>query len=56
MRYYLVFLVVLIVSLRTFMYGIWTIRSRNAVGGIFIILMACGALGMAARYVFTELT
>lgn len=52
MRAWLVFIIVLFISIRTIMYGIWIVRNRNIAGGIYVFLLACGALTMAARYVF----
>lgn len=52
MRAWLVFIIVLFISIRTIMYGIWIVRNKNAIGGIYVFLLACGALTMAARYVF----
>lgn len=52
MRAWLVFIIVLFISVRTLMYGIWIVRNKNVAGGIYVFLLACGALGMAARYVF----
>lgn len=35
-----VFLAVFFVAVRTFGYGIWTFRGKNAPGGIFVILLS----------------
>ncbi len=35
-----VFLVTLIISVRTFFYGVWTFRGKNISGGIFVMALA----------------
>ena len=42
------------VSVRTMLYGIWTLRQKNFTGGIFVILLAGCTLTLAARYYFTS--
>ncbi len=47
-----VFLLVLIVILRTMMYGIWTLKGKNILGGSFIMLLSSGTAVLAAYLLF----
>ena len=37
---YLVFLPVILVAIRTFGFGVFTISERNIIGGVFIIMLS----------------
>lgn len=52
MSVWIVFIAVLAVSLRTAAYGLWVIRNKNVLGGIYVFSVAFAALALAARYVF----
>lgn len=43
----LVFIIVFIIVIRTLLYGIWTLKAKNILGGCFIFLLS---LGTAAFY------
>ncbi len=45
------FIIIFAASFRTMMYGIWTIRGKNIIGGVFVMILAAGTLTLAVRYV-----
>lgn len=47
----IVFLMVLAVSFRTIIYGIWNFRVKNPIGGIFVLFLALSSVILAVRYV-----
>ena len=51
-----VFLVALFIVIRTFGYGIWTLSSKNILGGIFIFLISALTLGLSAYLLFFDRT
>lgn len=51
-----VFLVTLFIVIRTFGYGIWTISSKNILGGIFIISISLLTVSLSAYLLFFDRT
>lgn len=47
--------VTVISTIRSVSYGVWTIRNRNAVGGISVIFMSLIALALVAVYFVFEI-
>ena len=52
----LVFVIVLAVAVKTFSYGIWEAKRKNAEGAVFAILLAFGNVVLAVRYLVKYLT
>ncbi len=47
-----VFIIVFAVALRTLMYGIWTFRGKNVLGGSFISILSLGTVAFYAYLMF----
>lgn len=47
-----IFLVTLVISVRTFFYGVWTFRGENILGGIFVMALALFCAGFSAYVCF----
>ena len=43
--------IALIIAIRTVSYGIWTVKSRNISGGVFVILLAVSEVVCAAIFI-----
>ena len=52
----LLFLIAIIVSIRTFSYGIWTFSNKNPVGGIFIFLLSASIIALSSYLLFFNRT
>ncbi len=52
----LLFLVALVVSIRTFSYGLWTLSNRNTLGGIFVFLLSASVIALASYLLFFNRT
>ncbi|MBR4723936.1 MAG: hypothetical protein IK072_04310 [Clostridia bacterium] len=52
----LVFVIVSVIAVKTFSYGIWEAKRRNAEGAVFAILLALGNVILAVRYLVKYLT
>ncbi len=48
----LVFLIVIAVSVRCIMYGIWTFKEKNLLGASFISILSLGTVAFAAYLMF----
>ncbi len=48
----LVLTATVLVGFRTMLYGIWTLKQRNIIGGIFVLLLSALSVFVAARYYF----
>lgn len=46
----LVLLMVSVIAVKTFSYGIWEAKRRNTEGAVFAVLLAAGNLILAVRY------
>lgn len=51
-----VFLICVIIAIRTFGYGLWTISSKNIPGGFFIILVSAITVGLSAYLLILDRT
>jgi len=51
-----VFLVSLIISIRTYGYGIWTLKSKNVLGGLFILFLSTLTVTLSAYLLFFDRT
>lgn len=51
-----VFLVAIIISIRTFGYGLWTMSQKNILGGIFIFLLSATVIGLSAYLLILDRT
>ncbi len=47
-----VFILILIIVVRTLLYGFWTLKGKNIAGGIFVILLSSVTAGYAAYLMF----
>jgi len=52
----LVFLLSLIVSIRTFSYGVKTFQEKNLTGGIFVTIISFSVIGLASYLLFLNRT
>ena len=46
----LIVIMVLVVSVRTFLYGVWTIRQKNLSGGIMVQFLAVSSLALSVYF------
>ncbi len=46
----LILAIVIIASVRTAMYGIWTFNGKNITGGIFVLLLSLCTVWLSARF------
>ena len=53
---YLVFFPVVLIAIRTFGYGIFTISEKNVLGGIFIILLSLFVTGLSVYLLIFDRT
>ncbi len=51
-----VFLVSLFIVIRTLGYGIWTISSKNVLGGLFVIFVSLLTVGLSIYLLFFDRT
>ena len=51
-----VFLVTILIVIRTFGYGLWTLSSKNIQGGLFILLISAITAGLSAYLLFFDRT
>lgn len=51
-----VFVVTLLIVIRTFGYGLWTLSSKNILGGIFILLISALTVGLCTYLLFLDRT
>lgn len=51
-----VFLVTLVIVIRTFGYGIWTLSAKNILGGLFIMFISALTIGLSAYLLFFDRT
>ena len=51
-----VFLVSLIVVIRTLGYGFWVLSSKNVIGGIFVLLISTFTIFLSAYLLFFDRT
>ena len=47
-----VFLLIIIIVIRTLLYGFWTLKGKNITGGIFVILLSSLTAGYVAYLMF----
>ena len=45
---YFVFILIFVISLKTFFYGIQTAKNKNISGGIFVFLLSLSSLSLGA--------
>lgn len=51
-----VFIVAILIVIRTFGYGLWTISSKNIPGGIFILALSLITAGLSAYLLIFDRT
>ena len=51
-----VFIVTILIVIRTFGYGLWTISSKNIPGGLFILLISALTAGLCSYLLFFDRT
>lgn len=51
-----VFIVAILIVIRTFGYGLWTISSKNISGGIFILALSLLTAGLSAYLLIFDRT
>ena len=52
----LVFVIVSVIAVKTFSYGVWELKRKNKEGGIFAILLAFVNVFLSARYLINYWT
>ncbi|MCR4718561.1 MAG: hypothetical protein K5768_02920 [Firmicutes bacterium] len=52
----LVFVIVAVVAVKTFSYGVWEAKRQNTEGAAFAIILALGNVVLAVRYLVKYLT
>jgi hypothetical protein len=52
----LVFVMVSVIAVKTFSYGIWEAKRQNREGAVFTMLLAVGNLILAVRYLVKYMT
>lgn len=45
---YFVFLLVFLVGIKTFQYGVWTLKNKNLSGGIFVFILSLSSVSLGA--------
>lgn len=51
-----VFLLAILIVIRTFGYGLWTLSSKNISGGLFILLISALTAGLSAYLLIFDRT
>ena len=51
-----VFLLTILIAIRTFGYGVWTVSSKNVSGGLFVLFLSALTAGLSAYLLFFDRT